>query len=182
MKVRRRSLQALIWIAAALSLSALFGTTSGKTQVGPAASNTEARFGDDSEDTANITLRMLDGKTGQPMSTSESQLDFWVGTSLQPTQRADIGSRSVRPDKSGSAEITLPAASFISVHARYGNAGSDYVNCDRIKTRAPFRYSVSQILTTGVAAPNYCSKRKADAKPGEFVFFVRPMTLWEKMK
>jgi hypothetical protein len=130
----------------------------------------------------NITIRMLDSKTGQPITTSE--LQFWVGTSLESAKTAGISPRSVRPDKDGNAEIILPAAdSFITVHAQYGKARWGYVNCDRLKDRGPFRehwYSVSEIVTTGIAVPNYCSKQKAVAKPGEFVFYVRPMTLWEK--
>lgn len=125
---------------------------------------------------------MLDSKTGQPITTSE--LEFWVGTSLEFARTAGVSPRSVRPDKDGNAEITLRAAdSFVTVHAQYGKAGWGYVNCDRLKDRGPFRehwYSASEIVTTGIAAPNYCSKQKAVAKPGEFVFYVRPMTFWEK--
>ena len=36
------------------------------------------------------------------------------------------------------------------------------------------------ILTSGVAAPNGCSKQTALAKPGEFVFFVRKQNLREQ--
>jgi hypothetical protein len=31
-------------------------------------------------------------------------------------------------------------------------------------------------------APNRCSKQKAVAKSGEFMFFVQPMIFWGKMR
>jgi hypothetical protein len=47
--------------------------------------------------------------------------------------------------------------------------------------RAP-SYSIKKILESGVVAGNRCRQFRADAKPGELVFFVRPLTLREKMQ
>ncbi len=131
-----------------------------------------------------IGIRMLDSKTGQPITTSELQV--WVSTSLTPGQTGGRPPRWIRPDADGEGTMTLPPdPSLITVHAQYGKAGWGYVNCDRLEDRGPFRehwYSVSEILSTGIAAPNYCSKQKAIAKPGEFIFFVRPMSFWEKFR
>jgi hypothetical protein len=130
-----------------------------------------------------ITIRMLDSKTGQPITTSE--FEVWTGASPTPAQTGGRPYHGVKPDDDGAGEMALPPdASVITVHAQYGRAGWGYVNCDRLKDQGPFRehwYSVQEILASGIAAPNYCSKKKAIAKPGEFIFFVRPMTFWEKM-
>jgi hypothetical protein len=51
-----------------------------------------------------------------------------------------------------------------------------YINCDAARESDKERdiwYPVSQILETGLVAPNECSKTHYSAKPGEFVFFVR---------
>jgi hypothetical protein len=43
-------------------------------------------------------------------------------------------------------------------------------------------YRISKIVKSGVAAANTCGKFKAEAKPGELILFVRPMSSWEKFK
>ncbi len=130
-----------------------------------------------------LTIRMLDCKTGQPITTSEFQV--WFGESLASAQIGRSPDSWVRPDKDGVGQMIFPPSAFVfTVHAQYGPAMWGYVNCDRLKYRGPFRehwYSISEALTTGIAAPNFCSRKKITVKPDEFVFFVRPMTFWEKM-
>jgi hypothetical protein len=125
-----------------------------------------------------ITIRMLDSKTGRPITTSEFQV--WID------HASGTNRRYVRPDSEGVGQMTLPhTVSVISVHAQYGKAMWGYVNCDSVKDRGPYLdhwYMISDILTSGIVAPNRCSKQKAVGKPGEFIFFVRPMTFWEKMR
>jgi hypothetical protein len=131
-----------------------------------------------------ITIQMLDSQTGQPITTSE--LNVWTGESATTAQTGGVSPRYVKPGKDGFGELSLrPGTSVTTIHAQYGKAGWGYVNCDRVKDRGPFRehwYSISEILSSGIAAPNYCSKRKTIANPGQFIFFVRPMTFWEKMQ
>jgi hypothetical protein len=69
-----------------------------------------------------------------------------------------------------------------------------YANCDADKDRgsaehAPSQdrwYPVASILSSGIVAPNNCIGKKVPeklqvvAKPGEFVFFVRPLNSREK--
>jgi hypothetical protein len=128
-----------------------------------------------------ITIQMLDSKTGKPISTS--QIEVRIRASQNSTQTAGIPPLYVRPNKDGVGEATFPvAASEIRVYARDGVWS--YVNCDSVKDRGANQehwYSISEILASGVTAPNYCSKRKVVAKPGEFMFFVRPMTFLQKM-
>jgi hypothetical protein len=121
----------------------------------------------------------LDSKTGQPITTSEIEVRFRA--SPTPTQMAGIAPIYVR---SGVTEMALPlGASDLTVYARDGVWG--YVNCDSVKDRKPYsehRYPTSEIVASGIAAPNGCSGRRVVAQPGEFVFFVRPMTFWEKFR
>jgi len=130
-----------------------------------------------------ITVRMLDSKTGQPITTSEVEVRMRVP--LTSDQTKGIPPVYVRPDKYGVGVATLPiTASDIRVYASYGAANWSYINCDSVQDRGTTRehwYSISEILTRGSAAPNLCNKRKITVKPGEFVFFVRPMTFREKM-
>ena len=56
-----------------------------------------------------------------------------------------------------------------------GDAPKENIN------RAP-TYRIQKILESGVAAGNRCGQFRVKAKPGELVFFVRPLTLLEKMQ
>jgi len=129
-----------------------------------------------------ITILMLDSQSGKPITTSEFQI--WTGESLASAKTGGISPRYVKPDVSGFGEAVFPpGATVFTVHAQYGPAGWGYVNCDRVKDHGSFRehwYSIDAVVSTGIAAPNLCSKQKAVAKPGQFVFFVRPMSSWEK--
>lgn len=131
-----------------------------------------------------VTLRMFDGKSGQPIPTT----DFLVQIDHQPTLHADWV--HLAPD--GSAQMTVPTeATEILVRAKYDLSMSIYVNCDTQRNRAippgtipPGKwYAVSDILASGVVAHNGCSKKDSDKltpKPGEFVFYVRKMNWREE--
>jgi hypothetical protein len=66
-----------------------------------------------------------------------------------------------------------------------------YVNCDSTlenTVRVGRWYSISEVLASGVVAPNGCGKPKdaakikPAAKPGEFVFLVRRMSTSERWR
>jgi hypothetical protein len=45
------------------------------------------------------------------------------------------------------------------------------------------KYRVSDILEHGITDQNMCSNAaRVQAKPGEFVFYERPRTIWEWMR
>jgi hypothetical protein len=74
---------------------------------------------------------------------------------------------------------------MVLIRATYDSAMVTYANCDSAKEKqnpVPHWYDVSTILTSGVVAPNGCSKMTETAKPGEFVFFVRKENWREKMQ
>ncbi len=122
-----------------------------------------------------ITVRVLDAKTGQPVADS----NLLVRINELDAMHNDW----VRQNDDGTASVKIPAgASVLSVQATYDNSMEIYINCDAGKqknTSTMHWYSVTEILTSGVVAPNECGKEKdvdkirATAKPGEFVFFVR---------
>jgi hypothetical protein len=136
-----------------------------------------------------ITVRMVDSRTGLLIPSNS----FLVRMNHLEAAHGDW----VRKNEDGTGNLTLPAdATVISIHATYESATQVYVNCDTNKDRGssdhaanPDRwYEVAAILTSGVVAPNDCVGKKVPeklqvvAKPGEFVFFVRPMNSLERFK
>jgi hypothetical protein len=129
-----------------------------------------------------ITIRMLDGKTGKLIETS----NYLVRVDHEQTVHANW----VVQNEDGTGKLTLPGgASAFSIHATYDSAMYIYVNCDsatRKANPADHWYGVSEILTAGVVAPNGCrnpkdaAKIRPIAKPGEFVFFVRKLNALEQ--
>jgi hypothetical protein len=119
-----------------------------------------------------IAIRMLSSKTGKPITSTE----------LQIFHSPLVGSSGIwiKPDTTGEFHFSAPASlTDMRVYAVYGKASWSYIGCDIHKGNVP-TYAISQILRDGVVAANYCSRKKATAVPGEFVFFVREMTFLEK--
>jgi hypothetical protein len=100
-------------------------------------------------------------------------------------------------NEDGTGKLIVPGdASLLSIRASYDGSTSLYVNCDANKDTKGVNpgpildrwYSVSDILTKGVVAPNDCIGKKVPeklqifAKPGEFVFFVRRMNAIEEYR
>jgi hypothetical protein len=133
-----------------------------------------------------ITIRMLDSKTGRLIATS----NFLVRINHLQESHGDW----VKQSEDGTGSLALSAnAEVISVHATYDSATHIYANCDADKDRGTAEhaatldrwYPVALILSSGVVAPNQCVGKKVPerlqvvAKPGEFVFFVRPLNAIE---
>jgi hypothetical protein len=127
-----------------------------------------------------ITVRMLDSKTGNLIASS----DYLVRINHQETAHGNW----IVQNEDGSGKLTLPIeASALSIKATYDSNTMVYVNCDADKDlgssqHAPALdrwYKVSDIVASGVVAPNGCAGKKIPdklqvvAQPGEFVFFVR---------
>jgi hypothetical protein len=135
-----------------------------------------------------VTVRMLDSRTGLLIATS----NYLVRVNHQQEEHGNW----IVKNEDGSGNLTLPAdAELVSIHATYEDAMLIYANCDADKDRgsaehAPSQdrwYPVATILSSGVVAPNNCIGKKVPeklqvvAKPGEFVFFVRPLSAREKL-
>ncbi|MGA2887355.1 MAG: hypothetical protein ABSE51_04835 [Terracidiphilus sp.] len=137
-----------------------------------------------SAQTKTITIRMLDGRTGKLIATS----GFLVRIDHQQTVHANWTTQN----EDGTNKLTLPeSASAFSIQGTYESSTELYVNCDSltIKGAEPIDrwYTIPEILTSGVVAPNGCGKLKETAKlrpapkPGEFIFFVRKTSWKEQM-
>jgi len=128
--------------------------------------------------TKTITLRMMDAKTGSMISTS----DFLIRIDHQEDEHGNW----VKLNEDGSGKLTLPAdAVIVAVSGKYNMTTNLYVNCDSVRDKPDpvvHWYTISEILASGVAAPNDCSKHTTVAKPGELVFFVRQRNWKEQYK
>jgi hypothetical protein len=125
-----------------------------------------------------ITIKMLDGRTGKLVATT----GFMVRVNHEETVHANW----VAQNEDGTGKLTLPPeAAVFTIQGTYDSSMEVYVNCDSASGKAnaiDHWYTVSDILTVGVVAPNGCGRPKAAAKPGEFVFYVRRQNWREQMK
>jgi hypothetical protein len=122
-----------------------------------------------------VTVRLIDGKTGQPIVPSNLMVRI--------DHLNAIHNEFLQLDDDGTGKVTVPAGtSFLSIQGTYESSMNIYVNCDagmEKNTSTIHWYSIAVILNSGVAIPNECYKGKfADAthvtpKPGEFILFVR---------
>jgi hypothetical protein len=136
-----------------------------------------------------ITLRMIDGRTGKPIVTS----DFIVRINHEQTPHNNW----IEQREDGTAKVTLPAnAETISIHATYDRTTQTYINCDSSDAHSSPQeppsldhwYIVADILSAGIVAPNACIGKKIPdklqvvANPGQFVFFVRKLNAKEQFE
>ena len=123
---------------------------------------------------ADITVRVVNGKTGRPMAKQPVYLDTYkefphrLPNSLEPL-KATTG-----PD--GRATFSLRARSAEVLAFSVPLRGTE---CGR------FRFSPQQV-GMGVIADNLCDtkgklKGKFTARPGEVVLFVRPFSPWDML-
>jgi hypothetical protein len=122
-----------------------------------------------------ITLRVLNGKSGEKVTPDNIQVRFKSNGKIQTTW--------VKQDDDGDAEVAIPeGATAISFKATYDNSMAYYINCDvarQKETRSESWYPIADIFSGGIKIPNECIKEKdadkvkVDVKPGEFVLFVR---------
>jgi hypothetical protein len=124
---------------------------------------------------ATITLRILDGKTGQKVTPDNIQVRLKA--------HDKISNAWVKTDDDGNAQVAiLEGTTAISFKATYDDSTSYYVNCDVARqkdTTVESWFPIADILSGGIKMPNDCVKGKdadkvnVDVKPGEFVLFVR---------
>jgi len=135
-----------------------------------------------SDENRTIIIRMLDSETGQQIPPSTFMVYF--GDSVKSAKWGRSPDLWVHPEKDGTGRITLPpSAAVFSVFVPDGQDSRAYMKCDTVTKLGHYRehwYPVATIVASGIVAPNHCSRQGVLAKPGEFVFFVRPMTDREK--
>jgi hypothetical protein len=121
--------------------------------------------------TAEIVLRILNGKTGWPIWAELPNI--WIGAArspIDPPPRTSWrGEIAVEVPASGSGEIRfLP---------------NWYVDCRPMSDKMAGRkieYPIDKIRETGIVAENVCGKVRAKPVPGVLTLYVRPRT-WEEI-
>jgi|SRR5580658_5965693 hypothetical protein len=126
-----------------------------------------------------ISVKILDGKTGMPVTPSNILLHV---------DRHDaIHQEWVKINDDGTIAVTpSAAASLVAMQGTYYASTMIYINCDAAldaDTDTLHWYSIADIMAKGVVAPNKCFKgiyertTAVTPKPGEFIFFVRLRTV-----
>jgi|SRR5208283_1520991 len=152
-----------------------------------------------------IQIRVLNGRNGKPV-TNEC-LNVWLGPLhgtglIAPTNKDGIVVLHLENDQM-TADAQSPHAcnGMASLGPKVLPQGTDaitilpdeYMACQeyakvpnpakpKFVAEVPPLYSIKKILESGVAASNTCGKFRAQAKPGELIFFVRPRSFWERLK
>ncbi len=118
-----------------------------------------------------ITIRVVDGRDGEPLK--GTMVDLWFGTRAIPPPVQVIAADD------GKATVAIPDSVETIVIAAQGVA-----DCRAGKQKSYIEknvYRVQDILHTGVVAQNVCSKAKDQQTRGVLIFYVRPLHWWEKM-
>ena len=134
---------------------------------------------------ATIHVRIIDGRTGHPISGMNfAFVDYH--TDETGKYRDDLnGRKTVTTSIEGDSYIANPDTHGVLV---FNGLNSMWTACSKQKFYdenthkygADYLYPVSTITTSGLVARNDCSRRTAFAKPGELVLFIRPTTWWER--
>jgi hypothetical protein len=131
-------------------------------------------------DTRVITIRLLDSQSGQPIVPVPGD----NGISIIVNENGANPRLTAHVNPQGVWEVKVPAdVTKVQFDTPAGPDGFGYVFCDGTKFRpsSPPVYSVADILNAGAEPNNHCSKRFAQAKPGEIIFFVRRPNWHERL-
>ncbi|HZY73938.1 MAG TPA: hypothetical protein VFE22_12595 [Edaphobacter sp.] len=114
--------------------------------------------------TKQIQIRILNAKNGHPIK--------------HRTLAIVLGTQQNIPDGPTNAEGTIVVAADPSTTISL--VTQPYAEC-RPKAPSPWaiKYSVADIIATGITTPNVCGKSRATARPGEIIIFERPRGLLE---
>ena len=119
-----------------------------------------------------ISIRVMNSRNGKPVP--HRSVEVWLDKNRDHKRWGTT-------DDEGVVEVEIPHDTEVIDAYVY-----DYVDCTFDEKAKPkyFQLSikVSEIIQTGVQAPNHCSKRKMAAKPGELVLFTRTLTWWERAR
>jgi hypothetical protein len=146
-----------------------------------------------------IHVKVLNGRNGKPI-TNEC-LNVWTGTWHGAHLVAVTNKEGVAVLRLTDSEIQAenacpgwptqasrrPGADGITVN------GDRYVGCQEYGKITPGEpptnpvttmpsYPIKKILESGVSSSNTCGKFRAEPKPGELIFYVRPRSFLEKWK
>ena len=155
----------------------------------------------------NIEIRVLNGRDGKPIT--KECLNVWLGPLhgaglIAPTNKDGVvvlhfESNQVTADSAvphacngmavlgpkavpnGIDEITIAPDEYVACQ-EYGKIVPGEPATPNLLREIMPSYSIKKILESGVSAANRCGEFRAEAKPGELVFFVRPRSFSERMR
>jgi hypothetical protein len=154
-----------------------------------------------------IRIRVLNARTGKPIT--DECLNVWVGPLSGTGLLAPTNNEGAVVLHLGDNQVTANAVSSPACHGvavlgpkplpkdadTIAIASDYYVACQEYGKVVPGEpatpnlvreimpsYSTKKILESGVSAPNTCGKFRAEAKPGELIFFVRARKFLERMR
>jgi hypothetical protein len=120
-----------------------------------------------------LTIRLLNGKTGKPIANKHMTVR-WGDSLFNPTNvligKNGIGSFDVQ---TGRTQFKLESPT--SLKEPYRDA---YMGCNDPELK---KVEVKQVVDTGYVAHNLCSRHTVKPKPGEIVFWAKPMPWWLKL-
>ncbi len=144
-----------------------------------------------------LEIKLMDGRNGRPMVGPSSYVNVWVGTERK-------GAITIPSDGKGVARLQLTSkASEVNIPSSQ-NVGSmvmehPVVRYDELlRINAPYAwcapagsnyswlalkdFSTKEVLDHGYASANTCGRPAFSPHPGQIILFVRPLTLWERLK
>ena len=144
-----------------------------------------------------LEIRLVDGRNGRPMVGASSYVNVWVGTERKeavviPTDGSGVARLQLT---SKASEVNIPNSqnngSIVVNHpiVKYGESfqiNTPYALCGPGGSNYSWlgleNFSMKEILDHGYASANLCGRVTVSPQPGQVILFVRPLTLWEKLK
>ncbi len=122
-----------------------------------------------------VHIRILNGRTGKPITKAQVTITTYRNYAVSQIQATEAGDGYTVP-LSGETSIGLGNISGSRT------AWNEFDLCAHGESLKPL-FSVAQIRSEGIVAPNECSPKVGSSPSrGEITFFVRPRTLWEKIR
>ena len=121
-----------------------------------------------------VRVRLIDGESGKPVS----------GARVTITTFRDFGIKQLQAVSTGfdyTVQLENDSAVGLGSVTESDAAWNQYAQCASGENLRPI-YPVATIVTTGIIAPNTCHRHVVEALvPGGIVFFVRHLSLWERL-
>lgn len=147
-------------------------------------------------DAQEIKIRLIDGRNVQPLA--NTCVNVWVGNDRKQ-------STAVSTDAQGVVTLHLATeSSKIDTNHQWNGCGlfgvidPVFMYHDNIRINVGYvlcqtnagdhswlrsnKYSVKELVQTGIVSTTTCGKGTEGRQPGELIIFVRPLSWWERLK
>lgn len=115
-----------------------------------------------------VTIRVLNGKNGKPVTDEQVNVLFPVN------HRAQL---LLHTDKDGDVQFDGDRGEVFQILPDF------YADCRSWQAGTPSPlYSVTEVLSEGRLTQNTCSKMNIEPRRGKLVYFVKPLHWWEAYK